>query len=157
VSHSEAGEIATYFARRHPGQIDGAVLVDASLPPFYTDTEIARIAAANQAQVAALQGHATTQAERQLLAVAADYVPAHQAYHKVSWPTGVPATVIASAQTPFPTSPPDAQAWRAAQAEFAEAAPDRRLVTAAHTSHDIPLDNPGLVEAQIEHMVNTVR
>jgi pimeloyl-ACP methyl ester carboxylesterase len=156
VSHSEAGEIATYFARQYPGRISGAVLVDASLPPFYTDTEIARVAAANQAQVDALQGHATTKAERQLLAVAADYVPAHKAYHKVTWPAGVPATVIASAQTPFPTSAPDAQAWRAAQAAFAKAAPNRHLVTAAHTSHDVPLDAPGLVEAQVEAMVKTV-
>ncbi|WP_432888213.1 alpha/beta fold hydrolase [Kribbella sp. CA-245084] len=155
VSHSEAGEIATYFAQQYPSQLNGAVLVDASLPPFYTDPEIARIAAATQAQVDGLKGHATTKPERQLLAVAAEYVPAHTAYHKMTWPSGVPTTVIASAKTPFPTSPPDAQAWRAAQAEFAEAAPNRRLVTAANTSHDVALDNPGLVEAEVEAMLKT--
>jgi pimeloyl-ACP methyl ester carboxylesterase len=41
VSHSEAGEIATYFAGQHPDQVSGAVLVDASLPQFYSDSEIA--------------------------------------------------------------------------------------------------------------------
>jgi pimeloyl-ACP methyl ester carboxylesterase len=40
VSHSQAGEIATYFARKHPKVVTGAVLVDASLPQFYTDAEI---------------------------------------------------------------------------------------------------------------------
>lgn len=156
VAHSEAGEIATEFARQYPGQVAGAVLVDASLPQFYTDTEITRIAGATQAQVDALKGKATTKADRQLLAVAADYVPAHQAYHKVSWPAGVPATVIVSAQTPFPTSPPDAQAWRDAQAAFAKAAQNRQLVVAANSSHDVPLDRADVVEAQVAAMVKTL-
>jgi pimeloyl-ACP methyl ester carboxylesterase len=154
VSHSEAGEIATYVTRQHPAQFAGAVLVDATLPQFSTDTEIARVAAANQAQVNALKGHPTTKAERQLLAVAADYVPDQRAYHRIAWPASVPATVIVSEKTPFPTAP-DAQAWRTAQAEFARAAPNRHLVTAARSSHDIPVDRPDIVEAQIEAMAKT--
>jgi pimeloyl-ACP methyl ester carboxylesterase len=158
VSHSEAGEIATYITGQHPGQFAGAVLVDASVPQFSTDTEIARVAAATQAQVKAIQAlkpASVTKADRQLLAVAAGYVADQRAYHQVTWPTSVPATVIVSSQTPFPTSAPDAQAWRTAQAEFAKAAPNRQLVTAAHSSHDIPLDRPDIVEAQIEAMVKT--
>ncbi len=159
VSHSEAGEIATYITSQHPDQFAGAVLVDASLPQFSTDTEIARVAAATQAQVTAIQAlkpASVTKADRQLLAVAADYVTDQHAYHEAGWPTSVPATVIVSSQTPFPTSLPDAQAWRTAQAEFAAAAPNRKLVTAANSSHDIPLDRPDLVEAQIEAMVKAV-
>ncbi|MGH3125138.1 MAG: alpha/beta fold hydrolase, partial [Streptosporangiaceae bacterium] len=128
VSHSEAGEIATDITRQHPGQFAGAVLVDASLPQFSTDTEIARVAAATQGEVTAIQaqqGKSVTKADRQLLAVAADYVTDQRAYHQMTWPASVPATVIVSAQTPFPTSPPDAQAWRAAQAQFAKSAPNR--------------------------------
>ncbi len=158
VSHSEAGEIATYITRQHPGQFAGAVLVDASLPQFSTGTEIARVAAANQPQVTAnqeLKPKSVTKADRQLLAVAAGYVADQRAYHQMSWPASVPATVIVSAQTPFPTSPPDARAWRAAQADFAKAAGNRRLVVAARSSHDIPLDRPDIVEAQIEAMVKT--
>ncbi|SEG87343.1 Pimeloyl-ACP methyl ester carboxylesterase [Actinacidiphila yanglinensis] len=157
VSHSEAGEIATYATRQHPSQFAGAVLVDAAVPQFSTDTEVARVAAATQAQVDALKGRPVTKADRQLLAVAADYVADQHAYHRIAWPAGVPATVIVSAQTPFPTSPPDAQAWRDAQAAFAGAAPNRHLVTAAGSSHDIPVDRPDLVEAQIEAMVNSSR
>jgi pimeloyl-ACP methyl ester carboxylesterase len=159
VSHSEAGEIATYITREHPGQFAGAVLVDASLPQFSTDTEIARVAAATQPQVAAIQAlkdTSVTKADRQLLAVAADYTTDQRAYHEITWPAGVPATVIVSSQTPFPTSPPDASAWRTAQAQFAAAAPNRRLVTAAGSSHDIPLDRPDIVEAQIEAMVKSI-
>ncbi|MCA1222784.1 alpha/beta fold hydrolase [Streptomyces sp. 8L] len=156
VPHSEAGEIATCFARAYPGQVDGAVLVDATLPQFSTDTEIARVAAANQAQVDALKGRPTTKAERQLLAVAAGFVADQKAYHKVAWPSRVPATAIVSGQTPFPTSPPDAQAWRGAQAEFVKEAPNRHLVTATRSSHDIPLDHPGLVESRVEAMLKAV-
>ncbi|MET8964286.1 alpha/beta hydrolase [Streptomyces sp. NPDC004074] len=157
VSHSEAGEIATYFTREHPEQMAGAVLVDASLPEFYTDTETARVAAASQAQVDALKGHAKTKADRQLLAVAANFVPAHHAYHRIGWPASVPATVIASAQTPFPTSAPDAKAWRDAQARFAHAATNRKFVVAANSSHDIPVDRPDVVEAQVTALVKALR
>lgn len=158
VSHSEAGEIATYITGEHPGQFAGAVLVDASLPQFSTDTEVARVAAATQAQVAAIKAlkpAAVTQADRQLLAVAADYAADQHAYHAATWPSNVPATVMVSSQTPFPTSPPDAQAWHQAQSEFAAAAPNRHLVT-VDGSHDIPLDHPDVVEAQIEAMVKAV-
>ncbi|MEV7359363.1 hypothetical protein [Kitasatospora sp. NPDC091276] len=54
ASHSEAGEIASYFVRSHPGWVGGAVLVDASLPAFYTDGEIDRVVAADKAQISVL-------------------------------------------------------------------------------------------------------
>ncbi|MGW5233635.1 alpha/beta fold hydrolase [Streptomyces nodosus] len=157
VSHSEAGEIATYATGRHPDRFAGAVLVDAALPQFSTDTEIARVAAATEAQVQQLKAKddaSLTKADRQLLAVAANYVPDQRAYHQAGWPTGVPVNVIVSEQTPFPTSAPDAEAWRAAQNEFAGEARNRHLVTAAHSSHDIPVDRPDIVVAQIEAMLD---
>ncbi len=151
VSHSLAGEIATYFVEEHPRWAAGAVLVDASLPDFYTDSEVARIEAVNQAQVAELKKQPSTKRTRQLLAVASDYGDTHHAYHKVSWPTAVPATVIVSAKTPFDT-PDDAQLWRDAQAHFAAAAPNRNLVVAQNSSHDIPVDRPDIVITAVENM-----
>ncbi|HEY4453673.1 MAG TPA: alpha/beta hydrolase [Pseudonocardiaceae bacterium] len=153
VSHSEAGEIATYFVRDHPGVVEGAVLVDASLPDFCTDEEIARVEAAEQPQIAALRNQPSTKANRQLLSVAEDYAPVHTAYHQVTWPQNVPAIVIASATTPFDTSPVDAQRWRAAQAAFAAKAPNRTLVTAAGSSHDVPIDRPDVVIDSIQKMI----
>ncbi|MGW4074545.1 alpha/beta fold hydrolase [Streptomyces asiaticus] len=153
VSHSEAGEIATYFAKENPKMLSGAVLVDASLPPLYTDEEIARIYAAGRPQVEAAKKHPDTPQNRQLIATAQSYVPMHQAYHKVSWPQSVPATVIVSQKTPFDGSPQDAQRWRDAAASFVEEAPNRTLVTAKNSSHDIPKDRPGLVLKEIETRV----
>ncbi|GAA4531963.1 alpha/beta fold hydrolase [Amycolatopsis samaneae] len=144
VSHSLAGEIATYFANRNPRWVTGAVLVDASLPTFYTDGEVARIEAVNAKQIEELKKQPSTKQNRQLLAVAEGYGDLHRAYHKISWPESVPATVIVSAKTPFDT-PDDAQAWRDAQARFAASAPNRELAVAGNSSHEIPVDRPDVV------------
>lgn len=156
VPHSEAGEIATYFVNDHPGVVAGAVLVDASLPDFYTPSELARVIAANQDQIAQLAKAPSTKQTRQLLAVAQNYEPAHQAYHQMTWPQDVPAIVVASAKTPFDTSPADAQLWRDAQAAFAAHAPNRQLVTAAGSSHDVPLDRPDVVIKAVQDMIAEV-
>ncbi|MDF2258580.1 alpha/beta fold hydrolase [Streptantibioticus ferralitis] len=156
VSHSLAGEIATYFVNEHPHWISGSVLVDASLPEFYTDSETAKLVAANQQQIAALKKQPQTRATRQLLAEADNYGPVHNAYHKLSWPQSVPAIAIVSSQTPFTTSPADAQLWKQAQQEFVSAAPNRRLVVAQNSSHDIPIDRPDVVINAIEDMVRQV-
>ena len=152
VAHSQAGEVATYFTRANPRQVCGAVLVDASLPNFYTDDEIARIEAANQPQIDALKRQPSTKQTRQLLATAANYGPMHHAYHQISWPDSIPATIIVSQKTPFDGSTEDAQRWRDAAAEFAKAGSNRQLVTAAASSHDVPIDRPDLVLDEIEKM-----
>ncbi len=151
VSHSLAGEIATYFVHENPRWVTGAVLVDASLPDFYTDSEVTRIEAASQAQIAALAKQPSTKQTRQLLAVASNYGPMHRAYHEISWPNEVPAIVIVSAKTPFDT-PDDARLWRDAQAHFAAAAPNRRLVVARNSSHDVPIDRPDVVITAVEDL-----
>ncbi|MDG3015281.1 alpha/beta hydrolase [Speluncibacter jeojiensis] len=156
VSHSLAGEVATELVRSDPDRVAGAVLVDASLPEFYTDAETARIVAANAHQIAELRGKPQTRQTRQLLAQAADYGPAHRAYHRMSWPDIVPATVIVSSQTPFDT-PQDARLWKAAQAQFAGAASNRTLIHADPSSHDIPEDRPDVVMKAVEDMVARVR
>lgn len=155
VSHSLAGEIATYFVRSHPQSVAGAVLVDANLPQFFTESETARLVAANQQQIDALKGTKLTPATRQLLAEAVDWGPVHAAYHKLTWPRSVPATAIVSARTPFPTAP-DAQLWRQAQQEFVNAAPNRNLVVADHSSHDVPIDRPDVVIKAVEAMADQV-
>jgi pimeloyl-ACP methyl ester carboxylesterase len=156
VSHSQAGEVATYFVRANPQLVSGAVLVDANLPPFFTDAENARLIAATAPQIEAVKKQPSTKENRQLIATAANFGPAHHDYHQVSWPATVPAIVMVSTKTPFDGSPVDAQRWRDAAATFAKAGPDRELVTAEGSSHDIPLDRPQLVLDQIEKMAGRV-
>ncbi|MEV7090526.1 alpha/beta hydrolase [Streptomyces sp. NPDC093085] len=153
VSHSQAGEIATCLARENPELLSGAVLVDANVPQFFTDEEIPRLVAATQPQVDAARKAPERPENRQLLATAKDFAPAHKAYHKVAWPDSVPATVLVSEKTPFEASPEDARRWREAAASFVRAAPNRTLVTAKSTSHEIPAERPDLVLQEIESML----
>ncbi|HYQ69866.1 alpha/beta hydrolase [Actinophytocola sp.] len=155
VSHSQAGEVATYFARANPNVLSGAVLVDANLPQFFTDTQIQRIVALTAPQIEALEKQPSTKENRQLIATAENFGPTHQAYHQVSWPDRVPVTVIVSEKTPFDGSPQDAQHWRDAAAEFVAAGPGRTLVTAHASSHDVPKDNPALVLREVEQLAAT--
>lgn len=153
VAHSQAGEVATHFARANPQWLSGAVLVDANLPPFFTDEQIARIVAFSAPQVEEAKKQPETKAIRQLIATAANFGPAHEAYHEVAWPDAVPVTVMVAEKTPFDGSPDDAQRWRDAAAAFTEAEPGRDLVTAEGSSHDIPLDRPELVLEEITKMI----
>jgi pimeloyl-ACP methyl ester carboxylesterase len=137
--------------------VSGAILVDASLPEFYTDDEIARIKAVQGPRITALRQQPSTKANRQLLAVAADYVSMHQAYHQLTWPSAMPTIVIVSATTPFTDSPEDAQRWRDAAAAFAAAAPNRQLVLAERSSHDVPIDRPDVVLDAVTGMATTIR
>jgi pimeloyl-ACP methyl ester carboxylesterase len=156
VSHSQAGEIATALAGKNPGLLSGAVLVDANLPQFFTDEETARLVAAMQPQIDAARSAPSTKETRQLLATADGFAESHRAYHRMVWPSSVPATVIRSAKTPFEGSPEDAQRWRDAAATFVKAAPNRTLVTAEGTSHEVPADAPDLVIREIEKMMAAV-
>ncbi|MFF1835520.1 alpha/beta fold hydrolase [Streptomyces sp. NPDC058231] len=155
VSHSQAGEIATYFAKDNPKMLSGALLVDANLPPFFTDEEIARLVAFSQPQVDAAKKDPDKPQNRQLISTAESFVSTNKAYHKLTWPDAVPATVIVSEKTPFDGSPEDAQRWRDAAASFVQDGPHRTLVTARGSSHDVPKDRPGLVLKEIESMVAT--
>jgi len=155
VSHSQAGEVATYVARANPGLLSGAVLVDANVPQFFTDTQSQRLIALTTPQIEALKKQPSTKANRQLIATAKDFGPTHHAYHEISWPDSVPVTYIVSAKTPFDGSPQDVQRWRDAAAAFVAAGPNRTLITARGSSHDVPKDKPALVLEEVERMVAT--
>ncbi|WP_433207405.1 alpha/beta fold hydrolase [Nocardia sp. CA-107356] len=155
VSHSLAGEVATYIVNEYPDQVSGAVLVDANLPEFFTDDETAKIVAANEQQIAALRDQPSTKQTRELLAQAADYGPTHLAYHQMSWPQGILAVILVSSSTPF-EAPEDAQLWRNAQAQFTAAAPYRRLIVADNRSHEIPIDRPDVVGKAVMDMIGRI-
>ncbi|MGW6210369.1 alpha/beta hydrolase [Streptomyces sp. NBC_01558] len=150
VAHSQAGEIAGYLAKADPKLLSGAVLIDANLPQFFTDEEIPRLVAASQPDVDAAKKDPEKPANRQLISTAEGFAAAHQAFHKVAWPDSVPATVLVSEKTPFAGSPEDAQRWRDAAATFVKDAPNRTLVTAKGTSHEVPTERPDLVLKVIE-------
>jgi len=156
VADSMAGEIATALAQRHPEWLSGAVFVDASVPQFYTPQEVKRVTAENSAMIAALRSAPPTQPNRQLLAYAESFAETSRAFHEMHWPTNVPVTVVASGTSPF-DSPQDASLWRQAHSQFAKDSPNRRLVTADGSSHDVVHDRPAIVITAICDMVSRVR
>lgn len=156
AGHSIAGEVAHAFVNAHPDTVDGAVLIDANLPPFFTPDQVARLAAANEEGVAALTSAPATRESRQLLSVAESWVPVHTAFHAVTWPQDIPVGVIVAEDTPMPPESVDAQNWRDAAQTFVDQATNRHLVTAEGSSHDVAVDDPELVTQEIEDMFREV-
>ncbi len=152
VAHSIAGEIATYLARQHPQWISGAVLVDANVPDFFTETTIAAMMEAYGPAIAATKAAPSTREGRQFLAVCASFAENNRAFHQVDWPASIPVFNIVAEKTPF-DAPVPAQWWRDAQASFASGANNRRLVIADGSSHDVALDRPDVILQSIEDII----
>ena len=156
VSHSLAGEVATYLVRRHPDWFAGAVLVDANVPQFFTDQVIALQMQAYAPAIAAAKSAPSNPAARQLLSVADSFEDTSRAFHKAAWPATVPVTVIVSEKTPFDDAGA-ALLWKQAHAQFAAAAPNRTLVVADRSSHDVAHDRPDVISTAVAKMVALAR
>jgi pimeloyl-ACP methyl ester carboxylesterase len=152
VSHSLAGEIATYLVRKHPGWILGAVLVDANVPDVFTDNFIDRSNVIYAPIIAATKAAPPSRAGRQLLALSESFRETSQAFHRVTWPAAVPAIVIVSEQTPFDAAA-DAQWWTGAHRQFVNGANNRKLVVADHSSHDVAHDRPDVIIEAVAQLV----
>ena len=148
VSHSLAGEIATYLTGRHPKWFLGAVMVDANVPDFFTDGAIERAEAMYAPIIAATKAAPPTKPGRQLLALSESFVEVSQEFHRASWPASVPVIVIVAERPPL-EDPSDAQWWKDAHAQFAKRAPNRRLVDAVGSSHDVAHDRPDVILSAI--------
>jgi pimeloyl-ACP methyl ester carboxylesterase len=156
VSHSFAGEIATYLTGQHPDWFAGAVLEDASIPDYFTDETIAYSTKFYDATLAEMRSAPSTRETRGFLALAASWEPTTKAFHKIEWPAAVPVVVIVSEKTPVGPGAP-AQWWRDAQAQFAKRAPNRTLVTATGSSHDVAKDRPELILQAVDSMAANIR
>jgi pimeloyl-ACP methyl ester carboxylesterase len=156
VSHSLAGEIALYAAEMHPDWFAGAVLVDANVPDFYTEAMIKATMAAYAPIIESLKSAPQSPANRQLVALGQSFEEVSRAFHEAKWPMSVPGVVIVSERTPF-EAPAMAEAWRLAHARFSEAAPNRALITAARSSHDVAHDRPDVIVNAVADLVAKVR
>ena len=136
VGHSYGGFCATLFAARYPGEVAGAVLVDANHVAYFTDARVRAL----QAQVAPGQAQRRTAAPGLywlLAGVAAD----QRTMQRAPFPRAVPVVDVVAEHPPF-ASPPDVAAWQRAHRRFVAAAPNRRLVTAAGSGHYVMQDRP---------------
>jgi pimeloyl-ACP methyl ester carboxylesterase len=144
VSHSLAGEIATYLVGQHPKWFVGGVLVDSNVPDFYTDAAIAKAESMYAPIIAATKVAPPSKPGRELLALSESFVETSREFHSATWPASVPVVVIVAERPPF-EDPADVQWWKDAHAQFAKRAPNRRLVDATNSSHDVVRDRPDVV------------
>jgi pimeloyl-ACP methyl ester carboxylesterase len=156
VSHSLAGEIATYLARQHPQWISGAVLVDANVPELFTDKFIDRSIVIYAPIIAATKAAPPSQAGRQLLALSESFRETSQAFHRATWPAAIPAIVIVSERTPLEDAA-DAQWWRDAHQQFVNGAGNRKLVVADRSSHDVAHDRPDVIIQAVAELVASAK
>ena len=153
VPHSFAGEIATRMTLQHPDWVSGAVLVDTNVPEFFTDAEIRRFSRETAPQVAAMKAGRQNKSTRTMEAILATFSADGRAFHQLSWPSTIPCIVIVSEKTPFPPGS-SAELWRQAHMAFAGAAPNRTLMVARGSSHDVAHDRPDLIIQSIVDMTS---
>jgi pimeloyl-ACP methyl ester carboxylesterase len=152
VSHSLAGEIATYLAGQHPKWLAGVVLVDANVPEVYTDDFIDRATAIYAPIIAATKAAPPSQSGRQLLALSESFRETSQAFHKATWPKEVPVIVIVAEHPPFEAEA-DVKWWKDAHQQFANGAKNRKLVVAERSSHDVAHDRPDIIIQAVAELV----
>jgi pimeloyl-ACP methyl ester carboxylesterase len=158
IAHSYAGAIATYLAMRHPDWVSGAVLVDTNVPEFFTDEEVAHLAPIIQPMVAEEAAAHPSKQTRTLKAITDAYVPTSHDFYKAVWPDSIPCVVIVSERTPFPPNmTSDIALWIQAHKEFAGKAPNRTLIFAKGSSHDIAHDRPELIVDATGKLVDELR
>ena len=165
VGHSDGGLFAQLYAGTHPDQVRGLVLIDAVQQNYY-----ARRIAMLKTLLPPDQWHATVRALR-----AAQ--PAIIDPEQIDIETSLAQTRAALARTPLPPMPlfvltrghpdqsgsnprPDAadeHLWRHLQDEIAAMVPHSRHAIAKRSGHDIHHQQPQLVIAAINHVVQAVR
>ena len=151
VAHSFGGEVGLSFAIQNPGWIVRAVLVDASVPSFFTDEEVAKIAAGFPKDI-----EQNDKQGRAMAATFAAFPTMQHEFHAMHWPDTIPAIVIVSEHPPFATS--DQQAlWTKVHIDFAQAAANRSVIVAKNSGHIVMADRPDVVSEAVIEAINQVR
>jgi pimeloyl-ACP methyl ester carboxylesterase len=156
VGHSLGGQYVLTFAKLHPDEVAGIVLVDSRPPNFAT---VCREVVANPV------GECVP-SDEQIQAwppeVGAEMLGMLESEQRL--PTGqqlpdVPITVITATEPSSADSSSRAsqEAWINEQRKFAEGTPNARYVEAARTGHFVHAERPELVIAEIRAVLGAAR
>lgn len=155
VAHSYSGTIATLYARSHPDDIGGFVLVDA-----VTEQIVSVIGPAKLANWNATNAMTTPQVREGVQLI--------DAFNRINAAPPMPSvpTIVMSADKPWRTDLLPVEATHGEQVVFADwlavqrlsaTALDAKDITATHSGHDIYLYQPALVVDAINEVVDEVR
>jgi pimeloyl-ACP methyl ester carboxylesterase len=154
VAHSYGGFVARLVAATDT-RIAGVVLVDANLPEYFDDAALVRLKAKYEPQFEALQ--------RARPALAQVMIPLMRAYpdtvrrvRAASFPAKIPVIDIVAEHSWGDTEGENA-AMRRVHEAFVAASPEREIVVATGSGHNVMRDRPELLVAEIARMVRIVR
>jgi len=153
AAHSYGGFISLSLASRDE-RVAGVVLVDANIPAFFTEAEVASILAEYRPKYEQLREQAPE--------LAATLIPIMEAYpdtaaqlRSVAIPARLPIIDII-AEHSWAATPGSATAMREAHAAFVAESSARESVFAAGSSHNVMRDAPDLVVGAIVRMLGLV-
>ncbi len=149
VGHSYGGQNVRLFASSYPDEVSGLVLVDALHEEYFE-----RLRELDPAQKEALQGMLASIPE------AVDFAASSKQLRDADPLPDVPAVVITRGTVTFPPEEPTAATealWRELQRDLVSRLPRAELVVAKRSGHNVPADQPEVVIAAIEQVVEAVR
>ena len=138
VAHSYGALYATLYAARHPTKVKAAVFIDGSSACWFDKNWMGDFVRKQEHEDKPDDKHLGNYYQSKNLPKTVDIVRAEP------FPASVPVVDLVSDHPPF-SDQPDIDRWRACHQRFANAAPNRKGLTAIGTGHYIYRDNPNLV------------
>jgi pimeloyl-ACP methyl ester carboxylesterase len=154
VAHSYGGFIARLVASRDK-RIAGVVLVDANVPEYFDDAVLARLQAKYAPQLEALR-RAKPKLADVMIPLMRAYPDTVRRLRAVAFPAAIPVIDIV-AERSWGDTDADNAAMRKAHDAFVAASPEREIVVAAGSGHQVMRDVPELLIGEIARMVRIVR
>jgi pimeloyl-ACP methyl ester carboxylesterase len=150
VGHSFGGLNVRLFAARHPDQVSGVVLVDAT-PEDYPAIESTLRSPAEREKLRTMRATAPPAFGDELDAMAESAASVRAA----PMPSRLPVVVLSAAHRD--DSAAFRSAWSAMQRRMADLWPNARRIDAARSGHYIQFDEPELIVGAVKEMVATAR
>jgi pimeloyl-ACP methyl ester carboxylesterase len=154
VAHSYGGNISGLVAHEDK-DVKGLVYVDAGIPSFLDDAEVARMLTEYRPQYDELRIKSPKLA-RVLIPIMEAFPDTARRVQEQPVPADIPIIDIV-AEHSWVSTPAEEALWRKAHAEFVAASPAREAIFAAGSNHHVMHDKPALVLGAITRMIDKVR
>lgn len=154
VAHSYGGFVSLLTAATDP-RVAGLVLVDANLPGFFDEDEVARLLTRFSAHADALS-RANPAIARVMVPLMHALPATARRVRAVSLPPTLPVIDIVAEHT-WVDTPEEVAAMRRAHTNFVEGAPTHEAVFAAGSGHYVMRDRPELVVEAIVRLIDRLR
>ena len=150
VGHSFGGLNVRLFASKHPGEVAGLVLVDAT-PEDFPEVEDSLHSPSEREKLRTSRAIAPPAFTDELEAMVASAASVRAA----RLPSGLPVVILTAAHGG--DSPAFRATWSSLQRSMAASLPSSRQIIAEHSDHYIQFDEPELVVSAIRELVAAAR